>query len=255
MYNITSFCYRKEIIKKVSKNCNYGLFDCLFKNHALEKHNYNCNSGIVKNEFLFIGDSRIAGGDWNRLEIAKKIKIDKQAIGGTRASEWSKRVCIQHIIDINPKLLFIGVGGNDIGSGQSYQSIIGDLQKIIFAVKRYCPQTEIFFHCCLPVLVHGKAKNEEIRKFNEQLYFLCEHNNCGYIGIFEVFNCTQSQIIKIKNGSVILNDSISVRYLNMDELPWYTRSYDRLPVHLNSAGYELWYKELDIYFKNNLVWY
>jgi lysophospholipase L1-like esterase len=236
---------RKEIVKQVSKEIGYGFFDCLFQKHALESHNYIIPINVMKEVFLWVGDSRIAGGDWNNLHITKKIPIDNKAIGGTRAREWSKRVCLQLIIDMYPKMILIGVGGNDVGSGQSFQSIIGDIQKMIFAIKNYCPYTVIFLHCCLPVLVHGKATNTEVREFNRQLEILAGCNEIEYIDLFDDFNCLSAQTIQVKNSLLVLHDAIDIKYVNMEELPFYARSKDRLPVHLNAEGYKYWYALLN----------
>jgi len=233
---------KKEIIKQISKKIGYGIFNCLFRKHALERHRYIFPTRFIQKKlFLWVGDSRIAGGHWNNLNISKRRNIDNRAIGGTRAREWSKRVCIQQIIEINPQYLLIGVGGNDVGSGQSFQSIIGDLQKMIFAIRKYCPFTIIYFHCCLPILIHGKANNNDVREFNRQLKILCEINDCFFIDLFDSFNCVSQQVVRTKNKTIIFNDAMNMHYLNMDEIPWYARSKDKLPVHLNAKGYEYWY--------------
>ena len=245
---------RKEIMKAVSRGCSYGLFDCTFKMHASENHSFYQLKAEPQSLAIFTGDSRMAGavnyGTWNdKLNLS--LPILNLSVGGTRSEDWDNKISIQGIINNYPKMVLYGVGGNDLASGMSYQAIIGSLQKIIFTLKYWCPETKIYIHCCLPILYHGKATNKKVRELNRQLKILCINNNIHFINFFEEFNKYYPQSVDSKFGTIEFTDACNIFYLNMDEVPPYMRDYNTMPVHFNQNGYNRWFYLLNEYFKKH----
>lgn len=219
-----------------------------FREMALTRHIY-LPALEARDELIIVGDSRVALGDFALGGWAKNVKAGNLAVVnfGVSAStmqDWAGRVPLQIIVARNPRAVVIAAGGNDKGDGAPDEAVLGSLQAMIFALKDFTG-ARVYVHGILPIIQHGSATNQDIKKTNALMKTLCAVNGVSFIDFFDQFNVAGAQTF----GTYSFTDVMNFSYLLMEELvlqKW-ARKGSR-PVHLSEAGYRHWFKLLNEYF-------
>jgi len=129
---------------------------------------------VLKNDYIFLGNSITAGTDWAKLLDLPQAK--NRGISGDITFGVLER--LQEVIDRKPAKVFILIGINDISRNIPDEVILANYKKIISRIREGSKQTQIYFYTLLPVNSsfekfknhYGKDEhilylNDEIRKF------------------------------------------------------------------------------------------
>jgi len=154
-----------------------------FKKYSMEFSNLYA-PGILKNQLVMIGDSRLAGFPVSQLKL--DIPIVNGGVGGTTVIGWSGHEVVQSIINQGGGWLFSNLAGNDLGGNATNQHILGCLCRLNFAVQDYC-NAKILVHGVLPVIQHGNADNVDVKKYNKLCKQICDICGWQYINFFDEF--------------------------------------------------------------------
>ena len=111
---------------------------------------------IKKKDYVFLGNSITAGGNWAKLLGLPNAK--NRGISGDITFGVLER--LDEVIAGKPKKLFVLIGINDVSRNIPDQVILGNYQKLISRVRKDSKKTEIYFYTLLPVnSSFGKFKN------------------------------------------------------------------------------------------------
>ena len=128
---------------------------------------------IVKGDYVFLGNSITAAGNWSQLLNLPQAK--NRGISGDITFGLLER--LEEVIAGKPAKLFVLIGINDISRDIPDSVILANYKRIIKQVRKGSPKTQIYFYTLLPVNAsferfkkhYGKDEhilwlNEEIRK-------------------------------------------------------------------------------------------
>ncbi len=121
----------------------------------------------AKDKIVFLGDSRIAQGEW--AELLGRIDVANRGISGDTTEETLERLDL--IISDKPKKIFIMVGINDFHKSRTVSDIFSNYQKIVNKIKEKSSHTKIYIQQLLPVS-YPKTKtinNGNVELLNNQL--------------------------------------------------------------------------------------
>lgn len=177
------------------------------------------------NEIIFLGDSITDGNNWSELFGNPLVK--NRGISGDVTQGVLCRM--EEVLESDPAKIFIMIGINDLGAGRSVQYVLTNYEKILQAIQKESPKTQIYIQSLLPVnpdfgmfAGHMKAM-DEIPVVNKGLKKLAENYDATYINLYAGFT-TEKGKLKPK----FTNDGL----------------------HLKGAGYLKWKKMIDQYISN-----
>lgn len=132
----------------------------------------------TKKDFVFLGNSITAGGDWGKLLDLPNAK--QRGISGDVTFGVLER--LQEVIDGKPKKVFVLIGINDIARNIPDSLILRNYKNIIKRIREGSKKTQIYFYTLLPVNASfQKAKNhygkdEHILYLNSEIRKLAAKN-------------------------------------------------------------------------------
>lgn len=131
-------------------------------------HRYDSFMGTppMEGATVFLGNSITNMHNWNEAFNSDTHIINRGNSGGL-AYEWIQQ--IEAITDFKPAKLFIGIGTNDISSGQSVESVVEDISLIVDRVKLASPRTKIHIQTILPRSNNGDYCMPRINEVNSRL--------------------------------------------------------------------------------------
>ena len=132
---------------------------------------------IESDDIVFLGDSIIAGGEWE--EIAPGLRIRNRGIGGDRTEDLLKR--LEHVTSGHPRQLFILIGTNDLADGVSQDEIVRNLESILDRVRDESSGTRVHLHEVLP---RKGAYRERILSLNAEIARLAGERGLALVRVF-----------------------------------------------------------------------
>ncbi|MCQ2009270.1 GDSL-type esterase/lipase family protein [Sporolactobacillus sp. STSJ-5] len=198
------------ITNKITNQPSKTLFPYYYDRKDLFSQLKLSNSDIV-----FLGDSLTDYNEWSE-SFNHNSSIVNRGIAGDRI--WGVYDRLDEITSGHPKKIFLMIGINDLGNGESISSIVTYYQKIIDTVKKKTPKTDLIIQSNLPVNDRKNTqalpgvKNSDIIKLNEQVKQLTDKKNVTFINLYPLF---------VKKGE--MNPSLTTD-----------------GVHLNAKGYTIW---------------
>ena len=165
-------------------------------------------------DIIFVGTSLTEG--FPLSEIYHSLKIKNFGIAGNYSREILARIV--PIASAQPSKIFIECGINDIKSGLSNKNILNNYDSIIGIIKQITPTTKIYIQSIFPTNKPVDNLNVQIKDLNELLFNLCRVKKIIFINIY--------------------NDLGGVQGLD--------QSFTLDGIHLNSKGYAVWKKHIDI---------
>lgn len=179
-------------------------------------------SKVKQADIVMFGNSITHGGNWN--EILGRANVVERGIPSDNTEGMLNRLNL--IIKLNPKIVFILAGVNDIYSGLTAEKVFDNYIKIISELKKK-KIVPVIQSCIFAGENWGKEwnltrefnlmKNNEIEKLNFMLKDFSTKNNIDFID---------------------LNAKLSARKFLLPEV-----TYDNL--HLNYRGYKIWAGEIE----------
>ena len=180
---------------------------------------------VTSSDIVFLGNSITDYGPWE--ELFPKCKIKNRAISGDKTSWMLDR--LDPILAGKPKKVFLMIGVNDLGAGESPETVADNIELILERFAAASPKTVIYLQSILPVNDnipkfagrHGK-KDAEIVQTNELLKAICKKRGITYLDI---------------HSALVGEDGkLKLEYTN-----------DGL--HLMMSGYEVWKKVIEKYVR------
>ncbi len=126
---------------------------------------------IVKNDYIFLGNSITAGTDWSKLLSLPQAK--NRGISGDITFGVLER--LQEVIDRKPAKVFILIGINDISRNIPDEVILSNYKKMVSRIRKGSKKTKIYFYTLLPVnasfekFKNHYGKDEHILYLNDQI--------------------------------------------------------------------------------------
>lgn len=173
---------------------------------------------IKKTDFVFLGNSITAGGNWSQLLGIPNAK--QRGISGDISFGVLER--LQEIIDAKPAKVFILIGINDISRNIPDSLIIRNYHQIAERITKGSKRTQIYWYTLLPV-------NASFQKFK------------NHYGKDEHILYINEEIRKMASKKLTVID-LYPNFLDEEKHLKSTLTADGL--HLIPAGYEVWVKLL-----------
>ncbi len=142
----------------------------------------------VRNKIIFVGDSLTHRYNLDKFYSYDDTLIINNGIGGYKTDDILN--IFHNLIEIEQaNKMFLLIGINDIGKGQTEDYIVNNIIKIIDKTKQKSPNTKIYVESIYPVnsslRSNDKSRNNEIiKEINSRIEEYCKNNNITYINIF-----------------------------------------------------------------------
>jgi len=175
---------------------------------------------ISRDKIVFAGCSITEFGKWN--ELLNDMSIINRGIAGDNSFGLLNR--IDDIINLQPSMLFISIGINDIAKDISTQVTVDNILELVKKLKDSSPKTKILVHSILPTNASNRQnkdevkshynKNDKVAELNRILEQNSQEKDFIFIDLYSSFNDTNGNL-KLEFG-------------------------DKDGLHLNAHGYKLW---------------
>ncbi len=139
---------------------------------------------------VFLGNSITNIHNWNEAFNSDEHVINRGNSGGF-AYEWIEQ--IEAITDFKPAKLFIGIGTNDISSGQSVEAVVENISLIVDRVKIASPRTKIHIQTVLPRSHNGDYCMPRITEVNNRLKAMYAGSDVTVIDLTEPLTGVRTQ--------------------------------------------------------------
>jgi lysophospholipase L1-like esterase len=159
---------------------------------------------------VFLGDSITQGGDWGAW-FPEQNTIN-YGVGGDTTDDLLRR--LDAVVAAAPDEILLLIGTNDLGTRQSVEHLVRNIQSIMVQLRRDLPGARMLLQSILP---RGREFCDRIQEANIHLRQFAATVRAQYLDLWPAF--------ALEDGEIN---------------PLY--SDDRL--HLNAAGYEAWLSEL-----------
>lgn len=175
-YHLPPYKQIQKFKEKISKESgiNSNIFSSpiyLSRIKLFEYFTINC-------DVVFLGDSLTKEGQWS--EAFPDNKIANRGVSGDTSEGIIRR--IEQILEINPKIVFIMIGINDIGWGAKSADIIFNYRKILEVLSGN--GIEVVIQSTL--LSDRRSWNIKVNDLNSQLVELSRDFDCEYIDVNKV---------------------------------------------------------------------
>jgi lysophospholipase L1-like esterase len=170
---------------------------------------------IPKGSVIFLGNSITEGFDL--LQYFPLSKPINRGIIGDHIDGLIERLDYS-VIELNPSRLFVLIGINDIGAGNSDSTILTNYEELLNRLCRSLPETQICVQSILPTSpVWSNCPKEKIRRLNHQIKEFVKARNLQWLDLYPEFVDTEGYLKK---------------------------AYTKDGLHLNKTGYQKWYTML-----------
>lgn len=164
-----------------------------------------------RHPIVFLGDSQTANCEWGEL-FAGAIN---RGIGGDTSAGLLKR--ISTITHLEPRAIFLMIGGNDFFQKVSPQETASNIRMAIREIRESSPQAVIYVQSLTPTW--REERNRFAQQVNKMLESMADGKSVFYLDLYHFF---------------LEGDFLSSKY-----------SYDG--THLNGLGFMVWKHALDPY--------
>lgn len=147
-------------------------------------------------EIIFLGNSITDGGAW--YELFDDPQILNRGISGDVTKGILNR--LGEVIERKPKKVFLLIGTNDLARGETVETVLENIRKIVSLIHDFSPSTEVYVQSIFPVnpakgLFGGHTKREpEINSVNEALKKQASENKYTYIDVFKALQNDEGQM-------------------------------------------------------------
>ncbi|MDR3713057.1 MAG: GDSL-type esterase/lipase family protein [Puia sp.] len=164
--------------------------DSIFRNYLYDSRtSYFRQLPVKKGAFIFFGDSITHWGDWS--EFTGYAFALNRGIAGDNTYGLVNRV--DEVTRHSPRKVFILVGTNDINIHIPLAKSLENYDKLVLAIRRESPSTEIYIQSILPVnnelinRAYYTGTNEAIRQMNQSLDSLARKLHVVYVDLYTQF--------------------------------------------------------------------
>lgn len=193
----------------------------------LTKNDYRKEIKSLKSNYtnyLFLGDSITDFYDLDKYFAG--VPVVNSGISGNTTEDILDDMKTR-VYDYNPSKVFLLIGINDLGSGDSADEVIDNIKKIVANIENNRPEASLYIESVFPInkniddegIIKVKS-NDDVLELNKLIKEYCDNNNYVYINI---------------------HDSLT------DEDGNFSEEYTDDGLHPNSNGYEVITEELKKY--------
>ena len=165
---------------------------------------------VTEETIVFLGDSITQGGDW--ATWFPGVNTVNLGVGGDTTDDVLLR--LDPVVEAHPDEVLLLIGTNDLGTRQSVEHLVRNIQSMLVELRRDLPGTRMLVQSILP---RGREFADRIQEANIHLRQFAATVHAQYLDLWPAFAEEDGEINP-------------------------TYSEDRL--HLNDAGYEAWLSEL-----------
>lgn len=181
---------------------------------------------VMDDNYLFLGDSITDFYDLD--EYYEGLPVVNSGIDGNDTQDILDDM-ENRVYQYNPSKVFLLIGTNDIDHGDSLDSIVDNIEKILLEIRENRPYAELYLESIYPVMEGEKAvnsrTNEKIMTINDKLEEFCKKEQITYIDMFDLLVDSSSEKVQIN--------------------PKYTKD----GLHLSDEGYDVVTNEVKKYLK------
>ena len=181
---------------------------------------------LMDDNYLFLGDS--ITDFYNLDEYYEGLPVVNSGIDGNDTQDILDDM-ENRVYQYNPSKVFLLIGTNDIDHGDSLDSIVDNIEKILLEIRENRPYAELYLESIYPVMEGEKAvnsrTNEKIMTINDKLEDFCKKEQITYIDMFDLLVDSSSEKVQIN--------------------PKYTKD----GLHLSDEGYDVVTNEVKKYLK------
>lgn len=147
------------------------------------------NQTAKKDQVVMIGDSIVELYPTYELFADKDKVVYNRGISGDTSDRMLERL-EKNALNINPSVLSVLVGTNDISRGISHEDILGNISKVIDkamanGVKKIIIQSLYPVNYSINTAMVGGRKNKEIIELNGKIKALCTQKQVIYANVFD----------------------------------------------------------------------
>lgn len=168
------------------------------------------NDNVSNVDVCFIGDSLTDGYDVKNYY--SDLCVLNRGIGGDRTKDVLIRLDVS-LYQVNPKVVVLLIGGNDVLAGKNIEYILHNISRIILQIRANLPNTKILIQSFYPLALNYARHNKTMQELNVLVKQLASIFNVTYLDVY----------------SSLVDQSTSE--LNL--------TYTPDSVHLTSSGYEV----------------
>ena len=132
-------------------------------------------------DVVFVGDSLTDGYDV--VAAFPSYSVANRGIGGDTTSGLIKRMKTS-IYDVDPKLVVILIGANDVLQGRSDNYILNNCSKIIDMIQKHCPDAKILIQSFYPLTSDWSDAAAAMQRLNPEMVEVAERYGCTYVDVF-----------------------------------------------------------------------
>jgi lysophospholipase L1-like esterase len=142
-------------------------------------------SGIPPSMIIFFGNSITEGFDLHRF--FPESKPVNRGIGGDHTDGLLERLPTS-VLQLKPSKLFILIGINDIGAGDSGEVILKNYSALLQAVHKSLPDSSVYIQSILPTTTAWpNCPKNKIIKLNEEIRQLAKNQGFHWIDLYTSF--------------------------------------------------------------------
>ncbi len=148
------------------------------------KTNLRLHEGLIMNKLLLVGDSIIEQFDASKY--LEGFEVKNAGVSGNNSLDLLNRINVDWFKP-QPDYTFLCIGTNDISQGFGDIDIINNIQEIVFNIREYLENENIYLLPIFPTRHNPPRPNDRIRMLNDKIKFLSEQIGCHYLDIQENF--------------------------------------------------------------------
>lgn len=118
-------------------------------------------------------------------EMFGNVHLRNRGIGGNTSRDILNR--LEEVTEGKPEKIFLEVGTNDITKGFPMDTLIHNVKKIVYMIRKETPKTSIYIQSVLPTAFGQATANPKIKEYNELIQAFCETNNIPFIDLHRAF--------------------------------------------------------------------
>ena len=187
------------------------------------------NTNLSKGQIVFIGDSITDLYPLDSYYSDLDYATYNRGIGGDTTSGLKARLDVS-VFDLEPQVIIMLIGINDINSGKSVNNVISTYREIIEEINDKLPEAKLY---CISVL----PMNKDIESYST---VNAEQNN--------------KNVVELNSLIKQLTNEVNATYLDLyslvlDENGYLIKDYSDDGIHLNASGFVVWTNFLKPYLQ------
>jgi len=157
-----------------------------------------------------MGNSITASFDTQTL--LPEFNIINKGLSGNKSAHLLKRL-ERDLFAVNPEIIFILIGTNDIAAGFTDTEILSNINIMLEITSKKLSKSKIFITSILPTRNNEPRPNERIRGLNKKIQLKAEKLEVNYLDLYSIFVDDTGQLGKeLTNDGLHLNEKAYLKW-------------------------------------------